>query len=166
MVIMLLIRKLNTLGTKVMLLYWDFEYTDEDGKKRQTRTSQSLLEEVTYPVAMHQIIDDRTKKNDINIYNLFVSKESKQSSIDKNLVSPKISVDSVHVNGDGDIMVSEILSLKEGYGFIKSPPNNVFFHYSNLENADFNDLKEGMKVKYIRASIGDKVKAKNVWVCE
>lgn len=110
-----LIRKLNTLGTKVMLLYWDFEYTDEDGKKRQTRTSQSLLEEVTYPVAMHQIIDDRTKKNDINIYNLFVSKESKQSSIDKNLVSPKISVDSVHVNGDGDIMVSEILSLKEGY---------------------------------------------------
>ena len=46
-----LVRKLNTLGTRVMVLSWDFEYTTEEGQRMVTRTSQELLEEVTYPVA-------------------------------------------------------------------------------------------------------------------
>jgi cold shock CspA family protein len=28
--------------------------------------------------------------------------------------------------------------------------NNVFFHYNTVENADFNELKPGMKVRYLR----------------
>ena len=44
-----LVRKLNTLGTRVMLLAWDFAYMDEAGQERETRTSQALLDEVTVP---------------------------------------------------------------------------------------------------------------------
>lgn len=54
-----LIRKLNTLGTRVMVLRWGFEYTNDFGKEMTTRTSQDLIEEVSYPVAMHEIIDNR-----------------------------------------------------------------------------------------------------------
>ncbi|MCM0592089.1 MAG: cold shock domain-containing protein [Gloeotrichia echinulata DVL01] len=40
------------------------------------------------------------------------------------------------------------MNLKQGYGFIKWPPNNLFFHYTDLVNADFNDLTEGASVQF------------------
>ncbi|MEM1358845.1 MAG: cold shock domain-containing protein, partial [Bacteroidota bacterium] len=40
----------------------------------------------------------------------------------------------------GDRLESEIFSIKNGYGFIKYPPNNLFFHHTSLENADFSEL--------------------------
>jgi cold shock CspA family protein len=67
-----LVRKLNALGARVMLLGWGFSYIDQSGKDRETRTAQVLLEEVTYPVLMHQIIDDRSRKGDQRIDQLFV----------------------------------------------------------------------------------------------
>lgn len=130
-----LVRKLNTLGTRVMLLGWDFEYASDTGHKFTTRTSQSLLEEVTYPIQMSKIIDDRVKRNEPIISNLFVQTEKRKSN-------KSISKESFEQG------VSEILTLKNGFGFIKSPPNNLFFHYSNMVDTDFNDLKVGDKVKY------------------
>jgi cold shock CspA family protein len=67
-----LVRKLNALGARVMLLGWGFSYIDQSGKDRETRTAQVLLEEVTYPVLMHQIIDDRSRRGDPRIDQLFV----------------------------------------------------------------------------------------------
>ena len=67
-----LVRKLNALGARVMLLGWGFSYIDQSEKQRETRTAQVLLEEVTYPVLMHQIIDDRSRKGDQRIDQLFV----------------------------------------------------------------------------------------------
>src|SRR5262249_30056757 len=43
-----LLRKLHTLGTRTMILWWDFAYTDDAGRSRTTRTSQVLLDEATY----------------------------------------------------------------------------------------------------------------------
>ena len=67
-----LVRKLNALGARVMLLGWGFSYIDQSGKDRETRTAQVLLEEVTYPVLMHHIIDDRSRRGDQRIDQLFV----------------------------------------------------------------------------------------------
>lgn len=133
-----LVRKLNTLGTRVMVLSWDFEYANETGQKFTTRTSQDLLEEVTYPIAMHEIIDNRVKKNDPLINNLFVQTEQRR---------PVVAPQPATKNGN----VSEILSLKNGFGFIKYPPNNLFFHYSNVVDTDFNDLQVGDKVEFTMA---------------
>ncbi|MDW8205095.1 MAG: NYN domain-containing protein [Cytophagales bacterium] len=148
-----LIRKLNTLGTRVMVLSWDFEYTTDTGQRYVTRTSQDLLEEVTYPVAMHEIIDNRVRRNDPLINNLFVNTELKKPTFSKQPSSL------ANVN-DG-----EILSLKNGYGFIKYPPNNLFFHYSTLIDTDFNDLQVGDKVEFTieRSAEGQEI-AKNVRV--
>jgi len=131
-----LARKLNTLGTAVMVLGWDFEYTNDMDQKYVTRTSQDLLEEVTYPIQMGKIIDDRIRRNDPIINNLFVQGDSKQHNI-----RPK--------TDRSKPVVAEIMTLRNGFGFIKYPPNNVFFHYSSVEDTDFNELNVGDKVEFI-----------------
>lgn len=131
-----LIRKLNTLGTRVMLLAWDFEYTDDFGHQRTTKTSQELLGLATYPILMHDLIDSYPKQDVKTIDELFVPKES-QPIFEKTYAKPK----------DG-VQISTILSVKTGYGFIKYPPSNLFFHYQNLSGCDFNDLSPGDRVQF------------------
>lgn len=143
-----LIRKLNTLGTKVMVLSWDFEYTNDDGQRTVTRTSQDLLEEVTYPIAMHEIIENRLRKNDPVINNLFV-----QPSANRQFVPPADYEAPAPLDIDpADLQQSEIHSIKNGYGFIKYPPNNLFFHFSSLLSTDFNELQEGDTVEFALAN--------------
>ena len=130
-----LVRKLNTLGTRVMVLSWDFEYTTDNGKELVTRTSQNLLEEVTYPIAMHEIIDNRIKRNDPLINGLFVQSERRL-------------VPNIETGNDPFTKISEILSMKNGFGFIKFPPNNLYFHYTSVIDIDFNEMKVGDKVMF------------------
>ncbi len=129
-----LIRKINALGIRVMLICWDFEFTNDEGQKMITKTSQSLMREVTYPIPMHDLIESRAGTTDPLVINLFVQEESQ--SQDRNVAEPS----------NEEVREGEILSLKNGYGFIKYPNNNLFFHYTDVENVDFNDLITGDKV--------------------
>lgn len=256
-----LIRKLNTLNTRVMVLSWDFEYTDDSGRKYTTRTSQELLEEVTYPVAMHEIIDNRIRRNEPLINNLFVQSDYRRPNNNSGSYSRStapnfqtqpssnggsyfdpIDEDSEQIERpvveqqpplhtpkeepkqeqqpiktaepiakqepapknegtkneqlahivplyskpepqqqqqpkaetttppqpyvytppqqdpnlifddhplEGEVQRSEILSLKDGYGFIKYKPNNLFFHYSDMMGVDFNELNVGDFVEFV-----------------
>lgn len=142
-----LVRKLNTLGTRVMVLGWDFEYTDEEGSRFYTRTSQDLFAEVTYPVAMQDIINSRSEALNSN---LFVPR-NKGKVFTKQGEEPSdntIEESNTSLLNDEDRKESFILSLKEGFGFIKYPPNNVFFHYTSLRDYDFNDLVIGDRVQF------------------
>lgn len=140
-----LARKLNTLGARVMVLGWDFKYLDAGGVERETRTSQWLLNEVTYPVLMDTVIDDRTRRSDPLVSNLFVAR--------------KDSVAAQSISGEQqprpEPLQGSIYSLKEGFGFIKptSPsyrgPQTLFFYYGELTDLDFNDLKVGDVVSFI-----------------
>lgn len=130
-----LVRKLNTLGVRVMLLSWDFEYTNQEGNQVITRTSQDLLAEVTYPILMHSVIDDEENQDEPIVNDLFVVPEAKESRIQL-------------VSQEGDTYTSEVLSIKTGYGFIKYPDNNLFFFHEDLENIDLSDLREGDAVEF------------------
>lgn len=142
-----LIRKLNTLGTRVMVLSWDFEFTTDTGKRMVTRTSQDLLEEVTYPVAMHQLIDNRISRNDSIINNLFVQTDGKKSY--NNYEDERSNYDDYEEEvKEEDFKLGEIHSLKDGYGFIKFPPNNLFFHHTSVIDGEFSELREGDEVEY------------------
>lgn len=193
-----LIRKLNTLGIRVMVLAWDFEYTDDrTGRLKKTTTSIELLREVTYPILMQEIIDNKVMRTDPIINNLFVHRELYQSTrpkIDNVPITPPIIQQPVSmpisnhntnniipsqqqqqpkietpilpntgfsINGHehGTTLRSSVHSLKNGYGFITYPPNNLFFHWRNLINCDFNDLKEGdaIEFKIRRGEKGDDV---------
>ncbi|GHV93268.1 hypothetical protein AGMMS50268_37710 [Spirochaetia bacterium] len=140
-----LVRKLNTLGTQVMLISWDFSYNNENGVSAETRTSRQLLEEVLYPVLMHERIE-KQPNSDI-IQDLFVMDRPYIVQPPLLETGPKEKV----IESEEQESESIIISVKDGFGFIKDETvNNVFFHYSTLTNRDFDELEPGMKVSYIR----------------
>ena len=153
-----LARKLNTLGTRVMVLAWEFEYNDDFGNLRTTRTSQDLLREVTYPVLMHELIDNPTEDNRDLIDSLFVHKNTEDAENDS--TEEEEGGDGLHnklhkqqrsahnLVDDGEFHLSNIIALKPGYGFIEYPDNNLFFHYSEVEGVDFNDLRVNDAVRF------------------
>lgn len=138
-----LVRKLNTLGTRVMLLAWDFKYIDQNDNERETRTAQTLIDEATYPVMMHKLMDDRGIRNDPLINGLFVPKTD--------LIVKEIISDTEPTPApDGAIHYGTIQNLKEGFGFIapESGSQNLFFFHASIVNADFNELQIGEHVEY------------------
>lgn len=170
-----LVRKLNNLGARVMVLSWDFEFDDNEGKHIVTRTSQELLEEVTYPISMHELIENRAMRNDPIIQNLFVKRDEAATrqvvySSDVAGAAPRREIRETQLSSDvreprapravtpdadvaleevsGERFDSYVLSLKNGYGFIKYPPNNLFFHATDLLNAEFPELQEGDPVEF------------------
>ena len=148
-----LVRKLNALGVRVMVLSWDFEYVNAAGKNSITRTSQALLEEVTYPVAMHEIIDNRVKRNDPLISGLFTNRENsgeyssfvyterKQPTVETVKVDPSTFKPSAKK--------STIKAIKDQYGFINNEPEDAFFHCTNVIDCDFSELQVGDTVEFI-----------------
>lgn len=136
-----LVRKLHTLGVRVMLLGWDYEYFDEEGRRRSTVTSQYLWEEVTYPIAMEKVIE-KDKETSFSVSRLFVERK-------KVPVNGIVNTEEVIEIEEGEVKTSTVFSLKDGYGFVSYPQtNNLFFHYSFLVDTDFNDLREGDLVEF------------------
>jgi cold shock CspA family protein len=138
-----LVRKLNTLGTRVMVLCWDFRYVDQNGNDRETRTAQELLDEVTYPVMMHQIIDDRARRNDRLVNGLFVPRREYNAVP----VVPRVVAAGAL---DPEIRSGSLRNLKNGFGFITPDAggSDVFFFHLDVLERDFLDLKVGDRVQY------------------
>ncbi len=53
-----LVRKLNSIGARVMVLGWDLEAQGEDGRTYVTRTSAQLMHECNYPIWLNDEIED------------------------------------------------------------------------------------------------------------
>lgn len=71
-----LLRKLNGLGQRVVLLAWDLTYpqngdTSSSRRQRDIRTSAQLIEVCSDPIMMSNLIEDRTKKDNVLINGLF-----------------------------------------------------------------------------------------------
>ena len=138
-----LARKVISRGTRVMLLGWNFEYTDDVGTLRQTTTSIRLINEVTYPVMMQDIMNET---GDSSVRQLFVD----QGPSARDEAAPTAPATGGGGAAPAPAAPSErlkgiICTVKEGFGFIKCPqfPNNVFFHFSALQNREFDDVMEG-----------------------
>ena len=156
-----LVRKLNTLGGRVMVLGWDFTHVDEMGVERQTVTSVDLLAEATYPLAMHEIIE-AAAPDDAVINGLFVEDGgrhrdfSRSSAPGSGLTEDKEALDEAApegrppVAGRGPAHLGTIQTLKDGYGFINtdSSTKNLFFSWADLLEVPFDGLQVGDKVGY------------------
>ncbi len=144
-----LARKVNSLGTRMMVLGWDFRFTDDYGQERETVTSTRLLDEVTYPVMMHQIIDDPTRRDHPLIKNLFVEPKEPPSASPSTTFHEEPS-EKIEEGGQPRYE-GELLKLCDGFGFIRCRqfPNNAFFHWSSLTNKDFAELEIGQRVRFI-----------------
>ena len=124
-----LMRKLTGLGLRIMLLSWEFEYVNDDGVKMVTKTSHELLSLATYPVDMHEVINYGVQQNNPLISEMFVAPDPSRQAREQTFET------------------SEILSLKNGFGFIKYPNNNLFFHYQDVVG-EFADLNVGDPVEF------------------
>jgi uncharacterized LabA/DUF88 family protein/cold shock CspA family protein len=153
-----LVRKLNTLGTRVMLLGWDFRYQDENGEERETRTSQALQAEATYPLLMSSLID-AAGADDALVNNLFVpapayprasnASSARTSSPGTSSGSGAGFSDSTGADAD-TVYEGTIKRIKEGYGFIVAPQleGDVFFYHLDVVGGDFSSLAEGDFVEF------------------
>ena len=147
-----LVRKLNSLGCRVMVVGWDFEFTSDNGSGIITRTSQDLLAEASYPLAMADIINHPTSDAEAALVDgLFVSDKKKEAAVEDRKPTTPVALEEPSDGEVGAVMESQIFSLKGGYGFIAYPPNNLFFHHSNVKNVRFEDLLEGDPVEFTLA---------------
>lgn len=169
-----LVRKLNTLGIRVMVLGWDFDTVNEYGKQFSTRTSHDLMDEATHPIEMHRIIDDPDYADDSFVKGLFVFARENASAEGEKATKRPAQENLLHIDNeeidftsadtietDGVREEGEIFVLKEGYGFVGQPPQGTFFHYSDLTNCDFNDLHRGDRLTY-EIGIGPEGKKKAI----
>lgn len=176
-----LIRKVSSLGSRVMLLGWDFDYIDNYGKEQKTVTSLRLLKEVTYPVEMHSIIDCKSSRSDRLIDGLFVDDSKpfvRKKPISQDSFGPVEEVDLGEAQEEGEgfspadreggEISGNVVNLKGGYGFINcyKYPENVFFHFSQLMNCDFNEIGEGDEVAFTVVSGEKGPVAQNVKLVE
>jgi uncharacterized LabA/DUF88 family protein/cold shock CspA family protein len=137
-----LVRKLHALGCKTMLLGWDFEFTDqESGETQTTKTSTDLWNEVSYPLPMHDLIEEGLQADEEVVRELFVLREPRDLDADAaERPVPQLVDDERHR--------STIMSLMNGYGFIRYPDNNLFFRHDDLEHVAFEDLHVNDEVEF------------------
>jgi cold shock CspA family protein len=136
-----------------MLLAWDFRWVDQNNQERETRTAPTLLDEVTYLIKMHKVIDDCSPGDSSAVNNIFMPpKELRDAVAVAARASASLAVpgSESNVGSSDDRHKGLIHSLKEGFGFITPDlgGQNIFFHYSAVMNADFSELKPGDQVLY------------------
>jgi len=143
-----LVRKLNTLGTRVMVVGWDFEYKDRDDRAQTTKTSQLLLNEVTYPVLLSAIIEDKTQKDKVK--DLFLPTS-------KSVIDAPRSDASSHVEGAPasrqagtiqNLVVREAESKHFGFITPNAGGENLWFGERDLEEVAFAMLARGDAVTF------------------
>ena len=144
-----LVRKLPQHGVRTMLLSWNFEFEDDNGRMAVTRTSQDLQQWSTYPVDMTSIIDDPLEDEEQLVDDLFVSHDSRNDH-HRDLDAER-DIEDVAYDDDEEVHTSRIMSLKNGFGFITYPDNNLFFYHGDVEGVDFKSLRVGDVVNFTLA---------------
>ena len=149
-----LVRKLNSLGARVMVIGWEYSYEDDNGGHRQTMTSGRLMAEATYGIWMQDVINKQLYSQD-KIDALFVS--GGQGGYNASDAAPQEDYDAEAEDdfGDSDGLPPErrlgtVVQLKSGYGFItpERGDHDFFFLWEDLENCAFDELQIGEKVEF------------------
>ena len=144
-----LVRKLNTLGSRVMLMGWDIEAV-KDGKTIMTRVSTALIERVNYPIMVNSEIDSRERRTDPLIQGLFMPRNAEplaRASNSKKPVGAKGGREGGLERPSGTIAN---VNTEKGFGFIKPEGGgeNLFFHVSDLTDCGLDELSIGDSVTY------------------
>ncbi|MGA4578516.1 NYN domain-containing protein [Limisphaera sp. VF-2] len=140
-----LVRKINTLGTRVMLLAWEFDCTDDKGHRHSTRVAKALLEEVTYPVRMEQIIGEGRHSDDALVEAMFLQGEE-PISVDEGSSTARMPVE---VGRQHKGIIDQLDAA--GFGFIADEQAREcrwFFIARNVRSGLFQELKVGDSVRF------------------
>jgi len=148
-----LVRKINARGARVMLLGFDFKYTDDTGQEHETVTSARLVDSVTYPIRVSNIITEDALREEPLYKMLFTEVDEtrlprefpRREDVEEGQPSGPPEEDE-----NAEWFEGEILSVKEGFGFIKCEkfPDNVFFHWTSVAGEEIANLVKGDKVNF------------------
>ncbi|MBQ4279416.1 MAG: cold shock domain-containing protein, partial [Rikenellaceae bacterium] len=107
-------------------------YVNDDGVRTVTKTSHDLMSLASYPISVHEEIENGLSQNDPYILDMFVGGDISRTS-----------------DNPQEALVGNILSVNTsgGYGFIKYPNNNLYFNSQDVLT-DFNDLAPGDTVTF------------------
>ena len=149
-----LVRKLNALGSRVMLLGFDFKYTDDTGQEHETVTSARLSESVTYPIRVSNIITEDALREE-PLYKMLFS-DLDESRPPREFPRRNQEGEDGEPSGppeedeNAEWFEGKILNVKDGFGFIRCEkfPDNVFFHWTSVANEEFGNLVCGDRVNF------------------
>ena len=142
-----LVRKLPALGVRTMVISWNFEFEDQEGRLSVTKTSQDLLQHCTYPTDMVTIVEEPLEEEEALVEGLFVNAD-RRGEDDRDAADERPAPEPVDYGEDEEAHVSQIMSLKNGFGFIQWPDNNLFFYHGDVEGTDFKVLRQGDRVRF------------------
>ncbi|OIQ96327.1 NYN domain protein [mine drainage metagenome] len=146
-----LVNKLNTLGSRVMLIGWDFSY-ERDGKTFTTQAATELIDHVNYPIMMDTEIDARERRKDPLIDGIFMEKSATPYPVER---MPRVAQNQ-ETSTDTKERRGTILSFaaEKGFGFIKPSGGgeNYFFHIRDQIGIEQEEIVEGLKVMFTHGS--------------
>lgn len=152
-----LVNKLNTLGSRVMLIAWDFSY-EREGRTYTTHAATELIDRANYPIMMDTEIDARERRKDPLIDGLFMEKTP--------VTAPPTRASQHALATDGGQKTGTILSFssEKGFGFIKPAGGgeNYFFHISDLDGTDQEEICVGLAVSFLAGRNDKGLAARNV----
>lgn len=183
-----LVQKIQAIGTRVMVLGWEFAFKNERGIRHETHVAKKLMSAAVYPVLMSDVIET-DKYGPSAALSLFVSRapeaygeegdnsywsDQADDEIDENVVAP---VDACNADDDAETMqpldiddssVSGkiVLLNSSGWGFITPDCGeaDIFFCYADLQNATFDKLRQGSRVRYEEGLNEKGAIARNIYV--
>lgn len=163
-----LINKLHGLNAQTYLIGWDLQWPDsaDNSQSQVTKTSRKLIESVTRYIPMAGVIE--TRSNESAVQNIFVKRRSERTEYaDDSTESSNNSEYHGRRNWRGRAPISDdtfvevpeydensrtdsfILSIKNNFGFIKYPENNLFFHRNDfIDPTEFDSLQVDDEVSF------------------
>lgn len=153
-----LVQKIQATGTRVMVLGWEFEFINDRGTRHETHVARKLMSSAVYPVLMSDVIETQNFGPGAPL-SLFVSRapEAYGEDNDKSYWSDQTADDSAAGDPECGIELQEgeklgriVLLNNQGWGFIAPEAGDVdiFFHYADLIDAQFDKLRHNNRVCY------------------
>ncbi len=140
-----LVNKLTSRGVDVMVVGWDIVKSDE--AEHEANCYHKLFEAANYPIVVNSVLDDTPEELAGLLKEVEAAKpqfEREDSGVESN--NSGIADESIAVE-IGEWSVSEVVTLKPNFGFIRYTGNNLFFHSADYDG-DFTELKVGEGVEF------------------